>query len=241
MTLEEARLVIVEGVNYAAYKEMDSSLHDSDKNRLLGSEHYKAGRDVVKPSPWAEGDFEEKMATLLRWADTLNRSVPAFTEAQKLLEDEDSVIGRVIRRAKRGSEANKGMRKWGELWRRQAPLPLWILGSGAVLLSVASAASYFGYIGQGIVVGDLFGLRGREADVVAAQQWATYWLLASVSCLAGSIVTAAFAFPFYADASPRSRFIARFVLASIFSTALTALIVMVAFSIITALHRSVVH
>ena len=66
MTLEEARLVIVEGVNYAAYKEMDSSLHDSDKNRLLGSEHYKSDRVVVKPSPWSEGDFEEKMATLLR-------------------------------------------------------------------------------------------------------------------------------------------------------------------------------
>jgi hypothetical protein len=104
MTLEEARLVIVEGVNYAAYKETDSSLHDSDKNRLLGFEHYKSGRDVVKPSPWAEGDFEQKMAMLLRWANTLNRSVPAFAEAQKLLEDEDSVIGRVIRRVKQGTE-----------------------------------------------------------------------------------------------------------------------------------------
>ncbi len=65
MTLEEARLLIVEGVNYAAYKETDSSLYDSDKNRLFGSEHYKSGRHIVKPSPWAEGDFEEKMAMLL--------------------------------------------------------------------------------------------------------------------------------------------------------------------------------
>jgi len=100
MTLEEARLIVVEGINYAAYKETDSSLYDSDKNRLLGWDHYKSGRLVVKPSPWAEGDFDEKMATLLRWANTLNRSVPAFTEAQKLLEDEDSIIGRVIRRSK---------------------------------------------------------------------------------------------------------------------------------------------
>jgi len=36
------------------------------------------------------------MATLLGWANTLNGSVPAFTEAQDLLKDEDSVIGRVI-------------------------------------------------------------------------------------------------------------------------------------------------
>jgi hypothetical protein len=100
MTLEEARLVIVEGINYAAYKETASSLHDSDKNRLLGSGHYKSGREVVKPSPWAEGDFEDKMALLLRWANTLNRSDPAFGQAQSLLEGEESPIGRVIRRTK---------------------------------------------------------------------------------------------------------------------------------------------
>jgi len=35
MTLEEARLLIVEGINYAAYRETDSSLYDSDKNRSL--------------------------------------------------------------------------------------------------------------------------------------------------------------------------------------------------------------
>jgi len=51
-------------------------------------------------TPWAEGDFEEKMAMLLVWANILNRSVPAFAEAQRLLEPEDSVLGRVIRNAK---------------------------------------------------------------------------------------------------------------------------------------------
>jgi hypothetical protein len=40
------------------------------------------------------------MATLLVWANVLNRSVPAFGEAQKLLEAEDSPVGRVIRSAK---------------------------------------------------------------------------------------------------------------------------------------------
>ena len=86
---------------YAAYRETDSSLYDSDKNRLWGSEYYNSGRWVVKPSPWAEGDFEEKMATLLSMANALNRSVPLFVAAQKLLEGEDSVLGRIIRRAKR--------------------------------------------------------------------------------------------------------------------------------------------
>jgi hypothetical protein len=100
MTPEEARQAVVDGINYAAYRETDSSLYDSDKNRLFGSEHYRSDRVVVKPSPWAEGDFEGKMAVLLRWANALNSSDPAFAEAQSLLEGEDSVIGRVIRRSK---------------------------------------------------------------------------------------------------------------------------------------------
>jgi hypothetical protein len=102
LTLDEARELIVDGINYAAYKETESSLHDSDKNRLFGSQRFSSEREVIKPSPWSEGDFEEKMATLLHWANMLNRSVAAFTEAQRLLENEDSVIGRVIRRSKSG-------------------------------------------------------------------------------------------------------------------------------------------
>jgi hypothetical protein len=103
---------------------------------------------------------------------------------------------------------------------RQTPLRIWSLGAIAVLFSIASAFSYLGHIGQGIVVGDLLGLSGREADVAVAQQRATYWLIASLFCLTGSISTAAFALPFYTDASRLSRFIARFILASVFSLVL---------------------
>jgi hypothetical protein len=100
MTPDEARQLVIEGINYAAYHETDFSLHDSDKNRLFGSEHYKSDRPVHESSSWAEGDFEEKMAMLLVWANFLNQSTPTFAEAQRLLEGEDSVVGRVIRRAK---------------------------------------------------------------------------------------------------------------------------------------------
>ena len=48
-------------MNYAAYKETDSSLYDADKNRLYGSEYYKSERFIARPSPWAEADFEEQM------------------------------------------------------------------------------------------------------------------------------------------------------------------------------------
>jgi hypothetical protein len=43
MTLDEARKEVISGIDYAAHKETDSSLHDADKNRLFGSEHYKSG------------------------------------------------------------------------------------------------------------------------------------------------------------------------------------------------------
>lgn len=100
MTSDEARQLIIEGLNYAAYHETDYSLYDSDKNRLFGAEHYNSGRFVSEQSPWAEGDFESKMAMLLVWANVLNGSVPEFKEAQRLLEGEDSILGRVIRGAK---------------------------------------------------------------------------------------------------------------------------------------------
>ena len=98
MTPDEARELIIDGMNYAAYRETDSSLHDSDKNRLFGSDHYNSGRIVVTPSPWAKGDFEEEMSTLLRWANALNRSVPQFLEAQRLLAKENSTLGAIVRR-----------------------------------------------------------------------------------------------------------------------------------------------
>lgn len=100
MTLDEAREIIISGMDYAAYHETDCALFDSDKNRLFGSEHYNSGRFVARPSPWPEGNFEEKMATLFAWGNMLNRSEPKFSEAQKLIENEDSILGRIIRRTK---------------------------------------------------------------------------------------------------------------------------------------------
>jgi len=100
MTPDEARHLVIEGINYAAYRKTDSSLHDSDKNRLFGSERYKSDRTAYQRSPRVEGDFEEQMAVLLTQANVLNCSVPAFAEAQRLLENEESVLGRMIRRAR---------------------------------------------------------------------------------------------------------------------------------------------
>jgi hypothetical protein len=97
MTLDEARKRLIEGLNYAAYHETDFSLYDSDKNVLYGSNYYNSGRTFATPSPWPGEKFEKKMATLLGWAVTLNRGDSNFTEALRLLESEDSTLGRIIR------------------------------------------------------------------------------------------------------------------------------------------------
>ncbi len=110
MTSDEAREEIISGIDYAAYRESDFSLHDTDKNRIFGSEYYKSGRPVYDPSHWAEGDFEARMAALLALASVMNRSDPAFAEAQRLLENEDSVIGRIIRKAKNPLDKNPWMK-----------------------------------------------------------------------------------------------------------------------------------
>jgi hypothetical protein len=44
VTPDEARELVIDGINYAAYRETDSALHDSDKNGLFGSDHYKSDR-----------------------------------------------------------------------------------------------------------------------------------------------------------------------------------------------------
>lgn len=100
MSPDKTKETIIDCIDYVAYRETDSSLHDSDKNRLFGSTYYNSGRPVYESSAWAEGDFEEKMATLLHLAGALCKSDASFEEAQQLLQSEDSVLGRVIRRSK---------------------------------------------------------------------------------------------------------------------------------------------
>ena len=107
MTLDEARELVIDGINYAAYRETEHSLHDSDKNVLFGSNHYNSGRPVYEPSPWADGNVEEKMATLLVWVRRLNASQPAFEEALSLLENEESLLARIIRNAKKQARERK--------------------------------------------------------------------------------------------------------------------------------------
>lgn len=92
---------------------------------------------------------------------------------------------------------------------------VWFLTAVSVLLSVASAFSCLMYM-----------------------DWPADWRVAGAICLAGSIAAGTFALPLYANASRVSRFIARFILASILSMSLTVTVGIVAVSIITASHQA---
>ena len=116
----------------------------------------------------------------------------------------------------------------------------WVRVTAAACLSAASAFTYLAYLTQGIIVGALLDLPGREQEVAIAQHRATYWFMASLFCQTGSVVIIALLLPFASDESPSVRFIVRIVLAVVFSLLLTLLIGVVTFSMVTGLHRFLV-
>jgi hypothetical protein len=123
---------------------------------------------------------------------------------------------------------------------RQDALRFWGLGVLALLLCAGAAFSYLYCMANGMVAGDLIGLRGREGDVIIAQRWAKFWLTTSVCCLGGSALAGALATPIYEEASRLSRLRARMVVAAAGSFVLAVLIGLVTMSIVTASHHSVV-
>ena len=100
MTDIEAKVLLIGGIDYAAYKETEHCLWDSDKNRLFGGQHDESGRLAIQPSVWGEGEqFEEKMAELLRSAVRIGSSKGSYEEAIRVLLSGDHYINRIIRRA----------------------------------------------------------------------------------------------------------------------------------------------
>ena len=101
VTIEEAKELLIGGMNYAAYKETNYSLYASDKNKLFEAEHYSDGdRPIVAPSPWGEGEeFESKMAQLLSWAIQLGSTKGDYKEALRTLRNGKHFLNRIIERA----------------------------------------------------------------------------------------------------------------------------------------------
>jgi hypothetical protein len=100
MTVDEAKELLIEGINYAAYRETNHSLWDADKDKLFGAEHYQSGRPIFEASVWGDGEiFEAKMTELLRWVVKLGSTKGSYKEAIKVLQGSDQYLNRIIGRA----------------------------------------------------------------------------------------------------------------------------------------------
>jgi hypothetical protein len=102
MTETQAKEILIDLINYMAYKETDRSLFTVDKNRLFGESHYCIDPAIAShaPSPWGEGEvFEQKMAQLLQWGSRSGCNKASLDEAIKTLQCGDHYLNRIIRKA----------------------------------------------------------------------------------------------------------------------------------------------
>jgi hypothetical protein len=110
MTVNEAKELLISGMNYAAYKETERSLFVDDMNRLFGEPHYPPHSNPSGRSVSSNDDWEQRMAQLLEWAVKLGSRSADYDEAIQTLLAGDHYINRIIRisgvgglSAKRGS------------------------------------------------------------------------------------------------------------------------------------------
>ena len=96
MTVTEAKEILISALDYMAYRDTGTSLHDGDKNRLFGGEHYNSGRPVYSPSPWEGEDFEKRMAELLRLAMRIPTSRAKYKRAIRNVLGRDFILNRII-------------------------------------------------------------------------------------------------------------------------------------------------
>ncbi len=105
MTDDEARVVVIEGINYAAYRETEHSLRDSDKNRLFWGSIFHRDNRCTKRIRGRERSSREDGDTS-RLGQYSYSVCAQFAAAQLFLENEDSVIGPVIRLANERRNVN---------------------------------------------------------------------------------------------------------------------------------------
>jgi hypothetical protein len=104
-----------------------------------------------------------------------------------------------------------------------------------LVFAAAAAFAYFAYMANGLVVGALIGLPGREADIAVAQGHAAKWLVAFAALQAG-VVTGLFSLlRFGADATPVVRFASRAVVATLLSFPATLTVGALAVSVVKLL------
>jgi hypothetical protein len=112
--------------------------------------------------------------------------------------------------------------------------------SAAVLFSLASAICVFGYV-QGFSSGGLIGLPGREHDIIAVQNAAERWGLASLVFQVGSAVMIAIALPFDFSERRWMGYFVRIPVAMILSSVLGLLVFVILVVVFVGVRAIVTH
>jgi len=107
---------------------------------------------------------------------------------------------------------------------RSHRLPRWPLWVMALTCASCAALSYMFRMANGIIVGALIGLPGREQQIALAQHRASLWLAASVMFEVGAALALFPLLKIGSDSDPLPRYVARGVTAALSSLAMTVLL-----------------
>jgi hypothetical protein len=113
----------------------------------------------------------------------------------------------------------------------------WIVACLAGALSTVAAPAYLFYMANGIVVGALIGLPGRETDVVIAQHHATVWLVVCAVFQFGVVIAPFSLLRFGAEADRLVRLASRGLFATFLSCVTTFVVVVVMFETLNLLRQ----
>ena len=105
----------------------------------------------------------------------------------------------------------------------------WIRWSSAIVLAILAASAYFAYMSNGLAVGALIGLPGREGQVATAQRYAMYWFAASGILQIGVVILIFSLLRFGSDAAPTVRYLARGLVAVLIAFPVTIVVGMALF------------
>ena len=124
---------------------------------------------------------------------------------------------------------------YGPLWMktqlRLDHFSLWMRWAVALICTTSAALSYIFCMANGMVVGDLIGLPGREQQIALAHHRASMWLGASAILEVGAALAVFSLLEIGSDSDPLARFVARGVIAVFSSLTATLLMGIVIFRV----------
>ena len=111
----------------------------------------------------------------------------------------------------------------------------WVVACLASAFSTVAALAYLFYMANGVVVGAIMGLRGREMDVAVAQHYGIVWLVVCAAFQFGVVIALFSLLQFGAEAGRLVRLASRGLVATLLSCVATVVVGIVIFETLNLL------